>query len=371
MKIFCLFLGLLWGSLSVRALPANPEGRPFRLGYYKINPAIDRDKPLAALDGAGFAINSGILVGSFDEKWTVGISLASLKPLWWAEQKSSATTPPGSFGSAVVMGYRNGTLVKFDAISGKAQWTQTLDSFSDRPLTLLGNTLYVVTSAQAVYAIDFQTGRINWVFDGGFPDGLVIRSGPRALVYEGKVLVGLASGEILALASDSGKLLWRYNPAYNDARFHAVVSDMAVISGKLLIARYDGIVAAIDLSSSIRQVVWQDRLPVITAAVQRGERFYVGSTNGEVYAIDPASSGRKIWSLQTGASVTSMQAGEDALFVAGRGGQVTAIDWKEGAMKWVDQVGSTIATPPVIYEDVLYVATGYASIYGYGLKEFD
>lgn len=341
--------------------------RPFRLGYIDIDKALDRTKPLAMLDPAGFVINSGVLIGGFDSKWVGGLNMATRKMAWWFEGLADVTAPPGSFGSAVVLGFRNGIVNKLDAVTGKKLWSANLDSFTERSFLLNGSTLYVLTAAQVLYALDFQSGKTLWLFDGGFPDGLTIRAGARPVVHDNKVLFGIATGEILAVNADTGKLVWRYNPSYNDARFHGVVGEMVIRNNKLLISRYDGLVAAINLDGSVRSVAWQEQFPGLTTSAFRGNRLYVGGLNGDVYGLDP-DTGRGIFRSVTGAAVTSIVASETTLFVAGHRGRVSALQTANGDLLWSDSLGGALASPPILYEDGIYYATGIKSLYAYKLR---
>ncbi|MEN9835989.1 MAG: outer membrane protein assembly factor BamB [Pseudomonadota bacterium] len=347
--------------------PAN-SGRPFQLGFWSLNPKLDRQKPLAALDPAGFTINSGVLVGAFGDEWIGGMPLATKRVQWWIDAKSTLTAPPGSFGGSVVLGFRDGKLTRVDAVSGKRFWTSDLDSFTERPLLLNGTTLYVVTAAQVLYAIDFQTGKTLWVYDGGFPDGLSIRAAAKPVAFDNKVIFGTASGELIAVTAETGKLAWRFNPAYTTARFHDYVGEMVVRSGKLIVARYDGLVAAIDLAGSQRNILWQEKLPGITASAYRGDKYFVGALNGDVYALDPDNAGRRIWRQMTGTSVTNLTVGEKDVFAAGTGGRITALDSNSGKISWYDRLGSAIAGSPLIYEDALYYTTGMKALYAYKLR---
>ena len=346
---------------------SEAESRPFRLGYIAINKEIDRIKPLASLDAAGFTINSGTLIGAFDQRWVGGLSMTSHKVAWWYDGGADMTAPPASFGSSVVLGFRDGKVAKLDAITGKRLWSVTLDSFSERQFLLNGTTLYVLTAAQMLYALDFQTGKTVWMFDGGFPDGLTIRGGARPIVHDNKVLFGIATGEVLAVNADTGKLVWRYNPSYNDARFHGIVGEMVIRNNHLLITRYDGLVASIDINSNVRSVTWQEQFPGLTTSVFRGNRLYVGALNGDIYALD-ADGGRKVYRAVTGAPIVSIAAGETTLFVAGHRGRVTSFDAATGNVIWHDSLAGTLAAPPIMYENAIYYSTGYKSIYSYKLR---
>jgi outer membrane protein assembly factor BamB len=220
-----------------------------------------------------------------------------------------------------------------------------------------------------LYALDFQSGKTNWVYDAGYPERLTIRAGSAPVVSEGRVIIGIDSGEVMAVAADSGKLLWRYNPAFNDARFHDVVGEMVVRNGRLLMARYDGYVAAIDVAGSERVPVWQDQLPGISSAVMRGSRYYVGAQNGDVYALDTENGGRRVWRAITGATVATMTlVSESTLLVAGTNGRLTALDVATGQILWHDDLGSATVSPPAMFESAIYFTTAMKSVYAYRLK---
>lgn len=363
-----MMVGLTAGG-SAHAVSAEIESRerPFRMGYISLNQAYDRDKPLAMSD-AGFVINSGLLIGAFDNQWVGGLSVATGRPQWWFDGKVSMTTPPGSFGSSVMLGFRDGRIVKLDALTGKRQWIANLDSFSERPFLLSGTTLFVVTAAQVLHAIDFQTGKVHWLFDGGFPDGLTVAGGARPIIHDGKIIFGVASGEVVAVDAETGKLAWRYNPAYNDQKFHGVVGEIVVRNNRLLMTRYDGLVAAIDLASSVRATAWQETLPGLTTSTFRNGRYYVGSIAGEVVAIDPDNAGRQAWRTVLGTPIVSIVAGETTLYVGGSEGRVTAIDASSGEILWHDKLGTAIFGPPALFESSIFYSTGLKSIYAYKLK---
>ncbi|MGL1622438.1 outer membrane protein assembly factor BamB family protein, partial [Vibrio parahaemolyticus] len=42
------------------------------------------------------------------------------------------------------------------------------------------------------------------------------------------------------------------------------------------------------------------------------------------------------------------------LFVAGAGGRVTALDATTGSIRWYDRLGSALASPPIVSDNILY-----------------
>jgi outer membrane protein assembly factor BamB len=373
-----LRLFICFGALTAAAPWARAETieerdtltyRPYRLDFTKLNPVLDDTKPVGVIDSAGFTANSGFLVGQFDQRWVGGLSLASRHVAWWLDGQASMTAPPGSFGSHVVLGFRDGQVMKVEAQTGKKIWSATLDSFTERSFLLNETTLYVLTAGQVLYAIDFLTGKTLWLFDAGYPEGLTIRGGSRPIFSDGRIIIGIASGEIIGVAADSGKLVWRYNPSYNDARFHDVVGDMVVRTGRLLMARYDGFVGAVDLGASARSVLWHEQLPGITTATMRGTHYYVGCLSGDLYALDIENGGKRHWRIMTGSPIANITAvGDSTLLVSGTDGRVTSIDASQGKILWHDHLGSALASPPALYENSIYYATAFKNIYSFKLK---
>jgi outer membrane protein assembly factor BamB len=368
-----------FGGVRAAEEPATPAAepaasqlakvqRPFRLGFWPLVRALDAQKPLALLDSAGFVVNSGLFIGSFDDRWVGALSFQKGGVQWWYDGGVQLTAPPGSFGSSIALGFRDGKVTKVEALTGKKQWTASLDSFCERPFALVGTTLYAMTAAQVLYALEFQTGKTQWLFDAGFPDGLTIRGGAKPLLFDGKLIAGLASGELVAVDAGTGKLLWRYNPSYSDARFHDVVGELVVRNNRLIVARYDGLVAAIDLTGKQRAVVWQEKLPGLSTSAFRNARYFVGGLNGDVYALDPDNAGKHLWRAVTGAPVVSLTVGESVVYVAGARGRVTALDARTGDLLWTDELGGAIAAPPALTGDGIYFETGMKNIYAYKLN---
>ena len=357
-----------YGTVNTSLLSGpDPVGHPPRVAFVKLDPDRDWTKPLASQEGAGYVMNSDVLIGQVGDGWVVGRNLKTGGEEWWLKAPATMTAPPGSFGSAVVLGFRDGSLLKIDALTGKVAWRANLESFTERDLVLQGNSLYVVTAAQVLYAIDFQSGKTLWLYDGGFPENLAIRAGAPPVFYDQNVVFGTDKGELLAVNGSSGKLVWRYNPSYSDTRFHLPVGQMAVRKDQLVLARYDGLVAAVSLRTGDRRVIWQEKLPTISTANFRGGRFFVGTVNGEVHALD-IDDGRRLWRYASGETITTVTVGDSYLYATGSDGRVTALNVTNGEEEWFDDLGGSIDSQPILYDKGIYFLTGLRALYGYRLQ---
>jgi outer membrane protein assembly factor BamB len=390
LRAMTLGLALLGGSSQLgmaltdpdKALPYFEKNeRPPRIGFMSFNREMDQEKTLAAIDTAGFVYNSGVLVGAVDRRWVMGMSWNSRKDLWWIDGGSLMTAPPGSFGSHIVLGFLDGLIKKVDVLTGKVVWETRLDSFTESGFVLSGTKLYVLTAAQILHAIDFQSGQTLWVYDGGFPDGLTIRGRTKPIVHDGKIYLGVSSGELICVDAQSGKLEWRQNPDFIEGLFHDFVGELHIKDQTVIFARFDGLVGAMSINGPTRNLIWKREFPSLTTMAVRGPRLYLGGVNGDIVALNlgdvlqgdksgaKPSQDKELWRYATGLALATFTVSEDLLIAAGVEGRITALHTTSGLPVWYEDLQSSLVTPPVVVERGLYFITGLKSLYGYQLQE--
>jgi outer membrane protein assembly factor BamB len=327
-------------------------------------------KPLATTDFAGWSYFSDILVGSYSPDWLAGYSLARREYVWFSSSKGELSVPPQVLGSSMILGFKDGVLQRIDPLTGRESWTISLDSYPNRAITMVGNVLLVSTASQILYAIDFQTGKTEWLYDAGFPESIVLSSQSAPISHAGVIYFGVHSGELVAIDAKSGAELWRFSPAYSESRFKDVVGELAVVGNVLVMSRYDGFVGGLRLAESASkvEVIWKHQLSSITTSLVRDGRYFVSTSTGEVMAFD-AQSGNRFWKVQIGESAGRMAADETNLFIAGNTGMVAAIQMRDGQVEWYDQLDAKLSAPPLLHEDRVYFFTGLKNIYSYRLSK--
>ncbi len=354
-----------------QALPTfYKPNRPPRLGFTSLNPYLDRVKPLAPIDTAGLTYNSGILIGAVDDRWVMGMTFNTHKDLWWLDGETTMTAPPGSFGSHVMLGFRDGIIKKIEVLTGKVVWSTRLDGFSESGFALSGTKIYVLTSSQVLHALDFQTGQILWVYDGGFPQGLSIRGRTKPLVHDGKVYIGVSTGEVHCVDGETGKLDWRHNPEFLEGQFHDFVGDLVVRDNGLIFTRYDGLVGSIDLKGPARNLLWRDVLPSLSSSLVRGNRIYLGGVNGDVLAKELGSKESQfVWRYSSGLAISSIVVSEDLVIAIGAKGRLSGLSANDGSLLWHDDLEGSLETLPLFIDRTLYFATGFKNLYGFHLSQ--
>jgi outer membrane protein assembly factor BamB len=338
--------------------------RPFRTGLIKLAPDLDAIKPLGNIDESGWALATQQLIGSMDDKWVGAYDLKKKTFSWWLEANSELTAPAEVFGSWAILPLRDGRLVKVETQTGKKLWETRLSRFVATRMTLSGTTLLAFTTDQKLFAVDFQTGQNLWLFDAGSPANLLLRSAAGPVVAGNEVFVGTSEGQVMSLNLQSGKENWKLDPGGGDARFRDIVGEIGLGNRQIYVARYDGLVFAVDTLQRPSDVLWKETLPSITSAAYRDGILYIGCLNGDVFALQ-AGSGRQVWKTNLGQTVKSLTIGERALFVGGSQGRVSSLSIGSGALLWHDDVQGLLTRSPVVVDEQIYFATGLKVLYGY------
>ncbi|MBF0442526.1 MAG: PQQ-binding-like beta-propeller repeat protein [Oligoflexales bacterium] len=338
--------------------------RPFRAEVIKLSEEIDEIKPLAPIDSSGWVLISDLLIGAIDNHWVAGLSLKDKKVAWWLQTPSDLVTPITSFGSWIVLGLRNGDLWKIESLSGKVIWKTNVARLVHRPLTVKGSQLYAHTATDQLFSIDFQTGKTSWIYDGGSPNTLVVSGGAAPLATtNNRVYIGTAGGEIHAVNTVDGKVVWKTNPGYSDYKFHDVIGELIQIGNNLIITRSDGVVTAIPIDNK-KNNIWKESLPALTTVKSRDGVLYIGGLNGDLYAME-AGSGRRLWTTSTGQSISTITIGEKVIYISGSNGHISAVNLTNGIVLWNDDIRGSLNNTPVQIENKIFFPTGLRVFYGY------
>jgi outer membrane protein assembly factor BamB len=333
-----------------------------------MNPSIDVEKPLAALDYPGWTSLDGRLIGSYSPHWIGARNAQSSTWEWWYKIDSPLSSPISSLGNGTIaFGTVDGAIHKLDASTGKGLWKTNIDSFTSKELVVSGSHVIVVTSRQQVYSLDIGSGSTRWLYDAGAPDSISIRSGVSPYVQSNTVYIGTSEGSVHAIDLEMGKQLWKTSIAEVEGRFHDVVGEFAQIESGLLFTRYDGLIGMIDLSEGDHKVLWKEEIGLVATSTTRSGRLFVGCLNGEVLAFD-GMTGKKVWRADTGQAVGHIAAFDEDILVAGLRGRLNRIGYAEGKVIWYDDFGGNISAKPVFLGSEIFYPTGMKVLYGYNFK---
>jgi outer membrane protein assembly factor BamB len=203
-----------------------------------------------------------------------------------------------------------GEVVAFVAETGKIAWRRTIGPSETSPLVRDG-TVYVGDWNGRVYALDEQTGRVEWTFQaGGQVKGGLAAAGNR-------VYFGAYDAKVYALNARTGKLVWTADAQPRLGHSASFYSTPAVA--------YD--------------------------------RVYIGGTDDKIYSFG-ATSGKLRWSYSTGGYVYSSPAvWNDVVYAGSYDGTFYALDAATGSVRWKFKANGPISGSPTIVDGRVYFAT--------------
>jgi len=169
----------------------------------------------------------------------------------------------------------------------------TLDGGVFSSVVLEGDTLYVGTDRQKVYAIDTKDGDVRWIFR---TDSRIFTSSPK--IHAGMLYVGCYSGTLFAVSADNGRLRWKFS----------------------------GVGA------------------ILCAPVFHENDVIFGTEKGMVYALN-AEDGTKKWEFNSGAKIANDPALAGKAVLVPSGATVVSLSADTGELYFRERFASNVNTP--------------------------
>lgn len=129
--------------------------------------------------------------------------------------------------------------------------------------------------------------KVQWSYEAG--DAIA----SSAAIADGRVFVGVGSGELVALSLADGKILWKYKTADLLGE-----SSPAVAGGAVYIGDLGGILHAVNAADGKKLWTFKTASEIKSSPVVVGDRVLIGSYDGKLYAVS-TKDGALLWSLET------------------------------------------------------------------------
>jgi len=234
-------------------------------------------------------------------------------------------------------------------------------------MTVSGGKLYFVTGAQELGALDLQTGKQEWIVDTSKSAGIQIRSAAAPLVDEGVVILGTNGGRLEGFDAKTGIRSFSSSLGSVDGRFSDIIATPLILGQLIIVARYDGLVAAFDRRSPDKAPIWKVRGAAITEAKTFAGGVYMTTAIGELISMNPKD-GSILWKTKVGDSLSVLELRETSVLVSGPEGVVAQVDRSTGVLQWKEFLDSKIIQLPLYFDDALWFSTGLGNLYGYSMK---
>lgn len=167
------------------------------------------------------------------------------------------------------------------------------------------------------------------------------------------------NGRVYALSADKGKMEWQYPM---QGQVQAFVGSPVATGGVLFIGSSDGNLYALDAASGAEKWRFTTGNKVWSTPAVSGGVIYFGSTDRNLYAVD-ISSGKKLWAFTSQGSVMATPLVQDnTIYVGSFDRNLYALDMN-GKEKWRFQGGSWFWSRPVVVGNTVFAANLDSKLY--------
>lgn len=279
---------------------ALPNEKLERVWSRDIGQGSSRDSRLTASpvtgEGLIFAMDAESNVSAYSlndgaEKWSVDLVPDN-------EDDDEATGGGiGYYQGKVYVADAFGYVSALDAKNGKKVWQKKfLSPFRAAP-TISGGKVFALTFTSELHALNAENGEELWSYQGVAEDrGVLAQIAPA--VGENVVIVPSPSGEVTALRSDTGGVLW--SESLVTAKQGKSIAQLADIAGRPM--------------------------------VDRGVVYAVSNAN-KIMALD-LQSGRRVWDAEFGGLHSPWLAG-DYIFMLTNNAELVCVSRIDGKVRWV------------------------------------
>ena len=247
------------------------------------------------------------------------------------------------------------SLRSIDFVTGKTIWKKKIGPIEGEPL-ITGNRIVVGNGWGEVIALDSRSGEILWKKDTGEPlSGSVAQNGETLICATGK-------GTVWALALIDGKTVWKQNLT------GTVAVSPVLADGMIFVGTREGVFYGLSLENG--SVAWQfeDTGGIYETAAVAGGFVYFGTTLGVLYCV-AAEDGMEKWRFETESVVgTSPLVTSRWVYFGTLDRILYGIRRETGEEEWRFQMRGRIRTSPLIWNGMLIVASEDRFVYGFGKK---
>lgn len=208
-----------------------------------------------------------------------------------------------------------------------------------------------------------DTNEMKWFYN----TTMEIDSSPA--VANGRLIVGVSNGEILALNSTTGEKLWSYDTG---AGSNSIWGSPAIDSGRVYIGTRDHNLYC--LNETTGALLWKYLTgdEIASSPLVSNDKVFFGSMDGKLYCLN-ANDGSLVWNFTTDGIVFGHAGGSiysspailnDVVFVGSYDERLYAINASTGVKIWDywpgynDPAFNSISSSPAVYDGKVFYTTG-------------
>ncbi len=236
-------------------------------------------------------------------------------------------------------------------------------------------TLYIANNTH-LYALDPANGALRWQAppkdERGFLEGLFSPSAGINLgaihadpaLADNLLILTSFNKSVYALNADSGELEWTFTGPTD-----RLIAPATVYENTVYVASADNFLYALDLEGKLKWK-FETKAGLWGAALPTAERIYVPSLDHNLYAVD--ANGKQLWAASLNgalAGAPALSADQKIVFVGTLSDALYALDAATGQVRWTANADGWVWGAPLVVEDTVYFADFEGSVYSVNADE--
>jgi len=249
-------------------------------------------------------------------------------------------------------------IMAFDSKNGKLLWHKQLSAPLSSAVVCNADLLFLLSDNNKTFALQQSSGDLAW-----FHQGIVAQAGifgaTQPFLWQNKLLVAYATGEIYALQQNNGNILWSINSNINNINIHQDDLYDANISsdGKTaFILRANGLLQAIQLANG--KQLWQLQATATADASLVADYLFVINTNNLLMAINK-NTGKIKWQSKLPSDKQQIYNGStmagDKLLITSQNGDFIIVNPINGLIETSFNLQGKIFHKPIVVNDAIYL----------------
>ncbi len=334
--VFLLISLVLPGCSWIRSWGDDDPGDPAPLVDFDTTLKVRKVWSTQVGDGMG---KQGLTMGPFYSSGTLfaadykgrllSINAENGRKNWELKTKQTFSGGPGIDDDHIYMGTIDGRVVAFDRNNGDELWNAQVSSEVLVPPVASDDIVVVRCIDGRVFGLDADNGARVWIYDHSVPL-LTLRGNANLLVRGGVVFVGYDDGSVVSLDVDDGSLLWSQSIISPEGRTELerladIGQLMILVAGDLIVSSYKDHVVALAADSG--RLLWFKDISSATGIQVNRTNLAISESNGNLWLLDRRN-GSTLWKQD---QLTNRGLTRPAFY----GNFVVAGD-KEGYLHWID-----------------------------------
>jgi outer membrane protein assembly factor BamB len=260
---------------------------------WSVSAGVGADKQV--LQFAPFLLDDAIYTA--DRKGKVfAISVEQGKIAWEVSLETLLTAGAGGGEGLIVVASKSGEIIALNQADGQRLWKSAISGEILAPATVRRGIVVAQTMDGKIYGLSAKDGKRLWIYTRTEPT-LSLRGTSTPVVIGDFIFTGFASGKMVALRLNDGRLLWEMNVANargrNEIERLVDIDAAVVILGETLFAAsYQGKIVAVDLKTG--KTDWSRDMSTYSGVAADRRNVYVSDAQGQVIALDQQN-GATVW----------------------------------------------------------------------------